>query len=344
MVMLALTAGITASSVLAVQWRQAAKRADDNADKASANAVKALEQANRADGHAADAKRREKEAVVRKEEAERAWKRAEGLVYAGKLALAQSAWREQNARLAYRYLEDCQENRHTWEHRHLWTLFSSNQQTLEGHTDTVFSVAVSPDGSRIVSGSWDKTVKVWDAETGLEVLSLKGHTGSVSCVAVSPDGTRIVSGSEVWGEPGELKVWEASKGQEFLCLKGHTDNVSSVAVSPDGTRIFSLDSGGHRLAWDALTGQPAPPATTNCRPSRRKCATPPPTSSSASKATASSWNPFTSRRHTGATSATANSSTSTSPRRSKPLTAGSSSLPRSTTSVYTTSCHSTVRS
>ena len=56
-------------------------------------------------------------------------------------------------------------------------------------------MAFSPDGKRIVSGSRDKTVKVWDAATGQETLTLKGHTGSVSSVAFSPDGKRIVSGS-----------------------------------------------------------------------------------------------------------------------------------------------------
>ena len=67
------------------------------------------------------------------------------------------------------------------------------------------SVAFSPDGKRIVSGSGDKTVKVWDARTGQELLSLKGHTSVVCAVAFSPDGTRIVSGS--WDKT--VKVWDA---------------------------------------------------------------------------------------------------------------------------------------
>jgi WD40 repeat protein len=60
-------------------------------------------------------------------------------------------------------------------------------------------VAVSPDGKRIVSGSHDKTAKVWDAATGQETLTLKGHTNPVTSVAVSADGKRIVSGSEDQG-------------------------------------------------------------------------------------------------------------------------------------------------
>ena len=62
-----------------------------------------------------------------------------------------------------------------------------------GHTDLIYCVAISPDGKRIVSGSADQTVKVWDAATGQEALSLKGHTDGVSSVAFSPDGKRIVS-------------------------------------------------------------------------------------------------------------------------------------------------------
>ena len=71
-------------------------------------------------------------------------------------------------------------------------------------------MAFSPDGRRIVSGSDDKTVKVWDAATGQETLTLKGHTGEVHSVAFSPDGRRIVSGSY----DGTVKVWDASTGQE----------------------------------------------------------------------------------------------------------------------------------
>jgi WD40 repeat protein len=78
--------------------------------------------------------------------------------------------------------------------------------TLKGHSDPVWSVSFSPDGKRIVSGSEDKTLKVWDALTGLETLTLKGHSGPVSSVSFSPDGKRIVSGS--WDKT--VKVWDIS--------------------------------------------------------------------------------------------------------------------------------------
>ena len=89
-------------------------------------------------------------------------------------------------------------------------------------------MAFSPDGKRIVTGSGDETVKVWDAETGQEVLTLKGHAGAVISVAFSPDGKRIVSGSE----DRTVKVWDAETGQELLALKGHTDWCLQRGVQP----------------------------------------------------------------------------------------------------------------
>ena len=118
-------------------------------------------------------------------------------------------------------------------------------------------MAFSPDGKRIVSAAADdKTVKVWDADTGQETLSLKGHTDRVNSVAFSPDGKRIVTGSR----DKTVKVWDADKGQEVLTLKGHTGSVSSVAFSPDGKRIVSGSGDKTVKVWDAGHGQESSPS------------------------------------------------------------------------------------
>ncbi|KAJ8580549.1 WD40 repeat-like protein [Rhizopogon salebrosus TDB-379] len=103
--------------------------------------------------------------------------------------------------------------------------------------DSVWSVAISPDGARIVSGSFDKTIRVWDAETGKPLgPSLQGHTGEVYSVAFSPDGTCIVSGSC----DGTIRIWDAEIGKALgaaLQVEGHPGTVQPAIVSPDGTHI-----------------------------------------------------------------------------------------------------------
>jgi eukaryotic-like serine/threonine-protein kinase len=126
-------------------------------------------------------------------------------------------------------------------------------------------VVFSPDGkhlataanSGIPGGDVDCTVKVWDADSGQEVLSLKGKpTGGV--MAFSPDGKRLatLSGSTPGIDiPAEMKLWDVASGEEILTLRGHTSFVTSVAFSPDGKRLASGSYDKTVKLWDAASGQ-----------------------------------------------------------------------------------------
>jgi WD40 repeat protein len=129
--------------------------------------------------------------------------------------------------------------------------------TLRGDAVRVLSVTFSPDGTRLASScelERSCEVKVWNAQTGVELITLKGQ-GEVNSVAFSPDGARLVTGSA----ESAVKVWDAHTGQELLTLKGHTGSVSSVAFSSDGVRLASGGQDAHGLGelkiWDTRRGQ-----------------------------------------------------------------------------------------
>ena len=119
---------------------------------------------------------------------------------------------------------------------------------LKGHTERVNSVAFSNDGMQIVSGSSDKSVRVWDVSTGVEIKELKGHIGAVYSVAFSSVGTQIVSGIDKY-----VHVWDVSTGMKLKELKGHSRRVNLVAFSSDGTQIASGSYDNSVRVWDAST-------------------------------------------------------------------------------------------
>jgi WD40 repeat protein len=120
---------------------------------------------------------------------------------------------------------------------------------LEGHKRDVFSVAFSPDGKTIVSGSSDGTVRVWNAATGAEQHKMTGHKDTVFSVAFSPNGKTIVSGSQ----DHTVRVWDVATGVEQHKITGHEDPVFSVAFSPDGKTIVSGSNDRTVRVWDAVT-------------------------------------------------------------------------------------------
>ncbi|CAE6432559.1 unnamed protein product, partial [Rhizoctonia solani] len=124
---------------------------------------------------------------------------------------------------------------------------------FKGHTNYVLSVYFSPDGTRLVSGSGDKTIRVWDVERGTNIVGpFEGHTDVVCSVDFSPDGLQIVSSSH----DGTVRMWDAREGALIgNPYEGHSDWVSSVAFSPHGTYVASGGDDKTVRLWDIRTGR-----------------------------------------------------------------------------------------
>lgn len=122
---------------------------------------------------------------------------------------------------------------------------------LIGHTDTVSHVDVSPDGTRIVTASSDKTARVWSAMSGRLLLVLSGHGDVVASAVFSPDGRHIVTASS----DKTARVWNADNGRIDATLEGHTGAVWHTAFSPDGKRIVTTGEDHSARVWDRDTGR-----------------------------------------------------------------------------------------
>ena len=115
----------------------------------------------------------------------------------------------------------------------------------------VSAVAVTPDGLRALSASYDGTLKIWDLWDGKESYTLTGHRKGVSAVEVTPDGNQAVSAS--WD--CRLRVWDLEHGVEMSTLKGHTDRVLVMSITPDGTKVVSTSADKTLRVWDLRTGR-----------------------------------------------------------------------------------------
>jgi WD40 repeat protein/serine/threonine protein kinase len=121
---------------------------------------------------------------------------------------------------------------------------------LIGHTGDVHSVAFSPDGQMIVSGSDDFVAILWDTQTGQAIYRLIGHQNPVRHVAFSADGQYVFTAST----DGTLIEWEVSSGQPYRYLEGHTANLIALSLSPDGQSLLACAIDRRCLIWDTARG------------------------------------------------------------------------------------------
>jgi WD40 repeat protein len=128
------------------------------------------------------------------------------------------------------------------------------RQILSGHTDGVKSVAFSPDGKTLASGSADSSIILWDMATNQPIgKALTGHTGIIFSVAFSPDGRILASGSK----DGTIILWDMNTHQPIgQPLTGHSSGINSVTFSPDGKLLASGSDDDTIILWDVGTHQP----------------------------------------------------------------------------------------
>lgn len=139
-------------------------------------------------------------------------------------------------------------------------------QSYEGHVGVILDVDLSPDGRYAASSAADeflesnpndivdRTVRIWDVETGEQLFTFSPPPGYVRTVAFSPDSARVISATWTGGTGGTISVWDLERGELEQQLFGHTDIVTGLAFTPDGRYILSSSWDRTLRVWDRRTG------------------------------------------------------------------------------------------
>ncbi|MFE2910986.1 NB-ARC domain-containing protein [Kitasatospora indigofera] len=114
----------------------------------------------------------------------------------------------------------------------------------------VYKVAISPDGTWLVTHGSGGTVRIWDRATGAPISTLSGQGDALSAVAISPDGTWIATG----GSDGRVRIWDRTTGTQTMVLARHGGSVHALEISRDGTWLATVGNDGRVRIWDRATG------------------------------------------------------------------------------------------
>ncbi|MEH2164341.1 MAG: serine/threonine-protein kinase [Nostoc sp.] len=123
--------------------------------------------------------------------------------------------------------------------------------TLQGHENSVLSIAISPDGKTIASSGGNGTIKLWNLATGKQISSLNTYSQQVNTVVISPNGKTLVSASD----DSTIKVWDLKTGKQIRTLAGHSDSVHALAISADSETLISGSDDNTIKIWDLATGE-----------------------------------------------------------------------------------------
>ncbi len=209
--------------------------------------------------------------------------KVEAYLYVYRIALAQREWLANHVARAEEILDECPTRVRGWEWHYLKRLCHTELVCFRGQPEGSWAMAFSPDGKLVASAGrevmvWEPrtgklrvsfpgaatsvafspdgkhvcsagagTVKVWEAATGEELLSIPAHERLITSVAFSPDGRRLASGSE----DQTIKIWDVATGLETLTLSGHKATVTGVTFNPDGHQLASSSADSTVRLWDA---------------------------------------------------------------------------------------------
>jgi WD40 repeat protein len=120
-----------------------------------------------------------------------------------------------------------------------------------GHGHGVMCTVFSADGTQVLTGSYDKTARLWETATGKEIRRFEGHSATVLSAVFSPDGRQVLTGS---GD-GTARLWETATGKEIRPFKGHSGWVYSAVFSPDGTQVLTASQDKTARLCETATGK-----------------------------------------------------------------------------------------